>query len=278
MSEQINNNIGSMEEVIVVEKKAPLQPQPNQAKLIKRTASVLKVINEYFIDKFRPSEETLSRWNTDENQYKLRLLINEKKFKCQKEEDDEETKLRKQLRKEKKKEEKVVKKAEKQINKLKGRPKSACYYFIQDERPKVLLEHPEWNNKEHKREIYLELQNRWKEARLTDKLAHYTKVAEETYKNMPVPVKKPFVPYDRDARKKNSLIGTVATDGKLITKYNKNKYKPQVNDSNFNRSIAYPVPVRRIDSPVVENTYRNIQPRFVDYRKKTPSPVNMVVV
>ena len=218
--EIIINNIWITEETI----KTPLQPQPNQAKLIKRTAAVLKVVNDFFIHRFNPSNESIEKWNSEDNQYKLRLLINEKKFKCQKEPDDEETILRKALRKEHKKEEKVIKKAEKQINKLKGRPKSACYYYIQDERPNVLLEHPEWNSKDHKREIYLELQNRWKIARLTDKLAHYTKIAEDTYKNMPIPVKKPFIPYDRDARKKNS-IGTVAPDGKLITKYNKNKYK-----------------------------------------------------
>ena len=257
MSEQINNIIGTTVENVI--KQPPLQPQPNQTKLNKRTDPVLKVINDFFIIRFKPSDESLKKWNTYENQYKIRLLINEKKFKCKKEEDDEETILRKQKRKEKKKDEKVVKKAEKQINKLKGRPKSACFYFIQDEKPNVLLDHPEWNNKEHKGEIYLELQNRWKITRLTNKLEHYNKIAEDTYKNMPIPIKKPFVPYDRDVRNKNSLIGTVAPDGKMITKYNKNKYNKQ--ESDCKSSLPKFVDIK----------YINSKPRFVDNRNNNSS-------
>ena len=211
MSELLSN-IAEVNNEIITDKR--------QMKLVKRTASVLKVINDYFINTFGPSDETKNRWNSDEVQNKIRLLIKENKIKCQKEEDDEETKMRKQLRKEDKKRAKLKTKAEKQIDKLKGRPKSACHYFILDERSNVLRENPEWNPKEHKREIYLELQNRWKVARTTDKLAYYTHIAETEYKNMTVPIKKPFVPYKRPDKNTN----IVGPDGKPITKYNKNKY------------------------------------------------------
>ena len=227
-----------------------------QMKLIKRTASVLKVINDYFIGTFMPSDETKNRWNDEEVQNKLRLLIKDKKIKCQKEEDDEETKMRKQLRKEEKKITKLKSKAEKQINKLKGKPKSACHYFIHDERVNVLREHPEWNPKEHKKEIYLELQNRWKVARTTDKFVYYTNMAENEYKNMTVPEKKPFVPYKRPDAK----TPKVGPDGKAITKYNKNKYK--------NIPQADMVKLHILNMKTKETIEdKEFKPRFVDFRK-----------
>ena len=230
----------------------------HQMKLVKRTASVLKVINDYFINTFDPADETKNRWNSVEVQNKIRLLIQEKKIKCQKEEDDEETKMRKQLRKIEKKSTKLKAKAEKHIDKLKGRPKSGCHYFIQDERSKVLQEHPEWNPKEHKKEIYLELQNRWKTARTTDKLAYYTNIAETEYKNMPVPEKKPFIPYKRPDTK----MPKVGPDGKPVTKYNKNKYKNMTQADIVKTHI---INMKRIET--VED--KEFKPRFVDFRRSS---------
>jgi len=131
-----------------------LQPQLNQAKLVKRTALVCKNINEFMLD-FLDDIEIRNEWNKEENQQKLRLITNEKKIKCKKDDDTEEDIKRKAERREHKKAENVVKKAEKQINKLKGRPKSAYYYFAIDEKPKVLLENPEWNNNKDKKKIFI---------------------------------------------------------------------------------------------------------------------------
>lgn len=196
-----------------------IQPiQPNQDKLVKRTALVCKNMNEYMSLFLKDNKVLLESWISEEQQQKLRLLTNEKKVKCKKDEDSEEVKQMKQDRKERKKGEKEVKKKEKVENKLKGKPKSAFFYYMLDEKKKVLDEHPDWN----KKEVHLEIQRRWKIDRLTDKLKHYTELADLTYKNMPVPVKKPFKPYDRDARKRG--------DDPKINKYNKNKYK---DDSKF---------------------------------------------
>ena len=115
------------------------QVQPNQSKLIKRTALVCKNINEYMNLFLKDNEELLKTWSSEEEQQKLRLLTNEKKVKCKKDEDTEEVKQMKQERKERKKAEKEVKKKEKQENKLKGRPKSAFFHYMLEEKKKVKI-------------------------------------------------------------------------------------------------------------------------------------------
>jgi len=248
-----------------------LQPQLNQAKLVKRTALVCKNINEFMLD-FLDDIEIRNEWNKEENQQKLRLITNEKKIKCKKDDDTEEDIKRKAERREHKKAENVVKKAEKQINKLKGRPKSAYYYFAIDEKPKVLLENPEWNNnKDKKKDIHIELQNRWKKARETDLLKFYQDKADYEYKNMPIPVKKPFKPYDREARNREKY-----GDDPRINKYNKNKFKREkeerekqnLNITLVDSSSEHKTTLNPNAQIFVPRFIRNIEPRFIDYRKK----------
>ena len=250
----------------------PQQPQPNQAKLVKRTALVCKNINTYMESFLESTPEILADWHNEENQQKLRLLTNEKKVKCKKDEDTEEDIQRKAERKIRKKAENEVKKAEKQIDKLKGRPKSAYYWFAIDEKPKVLVENPTWNNnKEAKKDVHLELQNRWKEARLTDKLKFYQDKADYEYKNMPIPVKKPFKPYDRDARNREKY-----GDDPRINKYNKNKFRRE-KEQREQTSVVTPIaqigikqlnPNAKLFTP--PPIIRNGEPRFIDHRVKTP--------
>ena len=250
--------------------KTEVKHQPNQAKLVKRTANVCKNINS-FMEKFFDNTEILDEWNSEDNQQKLRLITNANKVKCKKDEDTEEDKKRKAERKEIKKAENNVKKVEKQTNKLKGRPKSAYYYYAIDEKIKVLIEHPEWN-KQNNKEIHIELQRRWKEARLTDKLKFYQDKADFEYENMPIPVhNKSFNPIIR-----NTKYG----DDPKINKYNKNKIKfidkhnkEENREENTNVisqivTLKTQVELNPFAKEFTPCTYQ-ARSRFIDYRIKT---------
>jgi len=242
--------------------------QPNQAKLVKRTAFVCKNIND-FMEKFFDNTELLDELNSEDNQQKLRLLTNINKVKCKKDEYTEEDIKRKAERKAERKEikklEKQVKKTETQINKLKGRPKSAYYYYAIDEKIKVLIEHPEWNNKDSNKEIHLELQRRWKEARLTDKLKFYQDKADFEYENMPIPVhNKSYKSIDRN---------TKHGDDPRINKYNKNKIKfidKKENTNVISQIVTQKTPgeINPLAKEFIPRIYQGGS-RFIDYRKIT---------
>ena len=96
----------------------------------------------------------------------------------------------------KKKEEKrltrIKEKSEKKKLKEQEKPKSAYYFFIKDEKPKIVLNKEEMNRKDSRKEIHVELQKRWKELKVNNPILMntYMKVAEENAKVIPVVEKK----------------------------------------------------------------------------------------
>ncbi len=126
-----------------------------------------------------------------------------------------------------------------------------------------MIEHPEWN-KQNNKEIHIELQRRWKEARLTDTLKFYQDKADFEYENMPIPVhNKSFKPIIR-----NTKYG----DDPKINKYNKNKIKfidKHNKEENTNViSLKTQVELNPLAKEFTPCTYQGGS-RFIDYRVKT---------
>jgi len=121
---------------------------------------VNSTINSFITDFLSNSDitnnkEYLDLWNNYETQDKLCLYIKQKKLKMKETIDERNAK---KLEKNLKREGKLKAIHQKRMDKQENKPKTAFYYFKQDETIKLKLEHPTWNRKE----VHSELQKKWK--------------------------------------------------------------------------------------------------------------------
>ena len=140
---------------------------------------VNNTINTFMEDFLRESgiennNEYLDLWKSSENQDKLCLYIKQKKIKMK---ETIEERNAKKLEKKVKRETKLKGIHQKKMDKQESKPKTAFYYFKEDETLKLKLEHPTWNRKE----VHAELQKKWKDIKTTEEARPYrekTKINE----------------------------------------------------------------------------------------------------
>jgi hypothetical protein len=112
------------------------------------------------------NKEYLDLWKSSGNQEKLCLYIKQKKIKMK---ETIEERNAKKLEKNLKRETKLKDIHQKRMDKQQSKPKTAFYYFKEDETVKLKLEHPTWNRKE----VHAELQKKWKAIKNTDEARPY---------------------------------------------------------------------------------------------------------
>ena len=130
-----------------------------------------------------------------------------------KQREDNKAKLEKRLTKMKDRNDKKIMKAQ-------ARPKSAYYFFIQDEKLKVTDE----NTGLDKKQVHNELQKRWKDLKTVDEnlFNSYKKIADEKAKEMPPPVEKKQKKYETPRDKKINEA--------KVSKYDKNKERNKLRE------------------------------------------------
>jgi hypothetical protein len=133
---------------------------------------------------------------------------------------------------------------DKKIAKAQGRPKSAYYFFIQDEKPKVIAENTGFD----KKQVHNELQKRWKDLKTTDENLYnsYKKIADEKAKEMPPPPP----PVEKKHKKYETPRDKKINEAK-VSKYDKNKERNKLREEekktpptlklNYNAPNYYPV-------------------------------------
>lgn len=111
---------------------------------------------------------------------------------------------------------KMKERNDKKILKAQARPKSSYYFFIQDEKPKIVAE----NSSLDKKGIHVELQKKWKTLK-TDhptRFQEYKRIAEEKAKEMPPP---PV--FEEKKKKKYETPRDKKINEAKKSKYDKNK-------------------------------------------------------
>ena len=142
---------------------------------------VSNTINDFMEDFLSDSgitnnTEYLDLWKSSGNQEKLFAYIKQKKIKMK---ETIEERNAKKMEKKIKRETKLKDIHQKRMDKQQSKPKTAFYYFKEDETIKLKLEHPSWNRKE----VHAELQKKWKAIKNTDEARPYrekTKSNEDT--------------------------------------------------------------------------------------------------
>jgi hypothetical protein len=176
-------------------------------KIKKNTYLIKDTLNAYFSDfllKFN-QPELLQAWNGLEEQTSFNKLLCENKMKMK-------DRVAEQKRKEEKKRRIIEREATKQakrVEKAQSKPKTPFYFFKKEEEEKIKKE----NVKIVKKDLYTELQKRWKEIKGTEKYGYYKEQAEKN---------QPYVKLDvKDDIKKGY---------KVISKLNINakEYKPRI--------------------------------------------------
>jgi high mobility group protein B1 len=139
---------------------------------------------------------------------------------------------------------KMKERNDKKIAKAQGRPKSAYYFFIQDEKPKVIAENTGFD----KKQVHNELQKRWKDLKTTDENLYnsYKKIADEKAKEMPPPPP----PVEKKHKKYETPRDKKINEAK-VSKYDKNKERNKLREEekktpptlklNYNAPNYYPV-------------------------------------
>ena len=157
-------------------------------------------------------------------------------FKMKREKEEKQKKLERRLAK-------IKEKNEKKILKAMGRPKSAYYFFIQDERPKIIEENKDFS----KKDIHLECQKRWKtlKSENVELFNKYKKIAEEKAKELP-----PQIPEEPKKKKKEKKYETPRD--KKINEEKKNK-KEKYN-KNKNKVKELELKVKQLENSVVPST------------------------
>jgi hypothetical protein len=114
---------------------------------------------------------------------------------------------------------KMKERNDKKILKAQGRPKSAYYFFIQDEKPKITgLD---------KKQTHNELQKRWKDLKTEniELFNSYKKIAEEKAKEMPPPPP----PVEKKKKKYETPRDKKINEAK-VSKYDKNKERNKLRE------------------------------------------------
>jgi high mobility group protein B1 len=133
-----------------------------------------------------------------------------------KQREDNKAKLEKRLTKMKERNDKKIMKAQ-------ARPKSAYYFFIQDEKPKLTAE----NTALDKKQVHNELQKRWKDLKTVDEklFNSYKKIADEKAKEMPPPP----APVEKKQKKYETPRDKKINEAK-VSKYDKNKERNKLRE------------------------------------------------
>lgn len=118
------------------------------------------------------TKDFLDFWKNSENQNKLSLLLKEKKIKMK---DTQEELNQKKLEKKLKRETKMKELQSNRIEKEKSKPKSAFFFFKNDETKKIKEQFPDMSVKD----IHNELQKRWKKIKKTEESKIYKQKALE---------------------------------------------------------------------------------------------------
>jgi high mobility group protein B1 len=118
---------------------------------------------------------------------------------------------------------KMKERNDKKIMKAQARPKSAYYFFIQDEKPKVTAE----NTGLDKKQVHNELQKRWKDLKTVDEnlFNSYKKIADEKAKEMP-----PLPPPVEKKQKKYETPRDKKINEAKVSKYDKNKERNKLRE------------------------------------------------
>ena len=116
---------------------------------------------------------------------------------------------------------KMKERNDKKIAKAQGRPKSSYYFFIQDEKSKIIAE----NEGLDKKQVHNELQKRWKDLKTSniELFNSYKKIADEKAKEMP-PVSPPV---EKKKKKYETPRDKKINDAK-VSKYDKNKERNKI--------------------------------------------------
>jgi hypothetical protein len=206
-----------------------------KAKVVKKTQLVLESMNEY-INNLKTESDFHSIWNSLENQIKFREFIYEKKI-CMKNPFKAEELAKIKLEKKEKREQKAKKRQDEKVQKQQERPKSAYFFFRNDESSVVKIEFPDFN----KKDIHNELQKRWKEIRSKniERYNYYKEIADKESLNKVIPLKE--IKENKKEKKKAKLEDTKKYKEMYKTKqgnkkveknkekYNKNKNKEKAN-------------------------------------------------
>lgn len=144
------------------------------------TPNILKISNEFntFLKEFSESlpnfisKDFLDFWNNSETQNKLNNFIKQKKIKMKV---SREELNQKKLEKKVKRETKMKEIQQKKVDKHKNKPKSAFFFFKEEETKKIKEQFPSINRKE----VHSELQKRWKVIKNTDESKPYKQKASE---------------------------------------------------------------------------------------------------
>ena len=133
-----------------------------------------------------------------------------------KQREDNKAKLEKRLTKMKERNDKKIMKAQ-------ARPKSAYYFFIQDEKSKIIEE----NKGLDKKQVHNELQKKWKDLKTVDEnlFNSYKKIADEKAKEMPPP----SAPVEKKKKKYETPRDKKINEAK-VSKYDKNKERNKLRD------------------------------------------------
>jgi hypothetical protein len=120
---------------------------------------------------------------------------------------------------------KMKERNDKKIMKAQARPKSAYFFFIQDEKPKIIAE----NTGLDKKQVHNELQKRWKELKTVDEnlFNSYKKTADEKAKEMPPPP----LPVEKKQKKYETPRDKKINEAK-VSKYDKNKERNKLREEN----------------------------------------------
>ena len=150
---------------------------------------------------------------------------------------------------------KMKERNDKKILKAQARPKSAYYFFIQDEKSKIIEE----NAGLDKKQVHNELQKKWKDLKTTDidLFNSYKKIADEKAKEMPPPA-----PQVEKKQKKYETPRDKKINEAKVSKYDKNKERNKLRDEEKKKKTPEHKPMSKLNHNAanyhpVTNTYKD---------------------
>jgi len=126
---------------------------------------------------------------------------------------------------------KMKERNDKKILKAQARPKSSYYFFIQDEKPKIVAENPSLD----KKGIHVELQKKWKTLKTDDpiRFQEYKRIADEKAKEMPPP---PV--FEEKKKKKYETPRDKKINEAKKSKYDKNKERNKLRKEEDKKKVV----------------------------------------
>ena len=177
-SKNIDNELRIFKPKISEETKVPDNENPvknkNPAPTTLKISDTFNTFIEEFAQSIPPfiSKDFLDIWKSSETQNKLNNFIKQKKIKMKV---SKEELNQKKLEKKVKRETKMKEIQQKKVDKHKNKPKSAFFFFKEEESKKIKDKSPLMNRKD----IHSELQKKWKIIKSTDEAKPYKQKASE---------------------------------------------------------------------------------------------------